>query len=76
MTNTLPGRPANPSEISFDRRCFKAAGARTVYKVSTALQSGPINFGEDLVAATAYARRTNREVRAVQETVWRRISWR
>ena len=79
MTNTtnIGPRPTNPSEISFDARCFADVGTQIEFSVSrSALHSGPAKFGTDRAAAEAYARKTGRQVTEHVVTIRRRISWR
>lgn len=78
MTNTtnIGPRPSNPSEISFDRRCFVQDGEQIEYRVSrSSLHSGPAKFGTDRAAAESYARRTGRPVTEHRVPIMRRISW-
>jgi len=71
-----PGpRPANPSEISFDPRCFAKVGERTEYAVGqSALHSGPRVF-TDRAKAEAWAKRVDRAVAEYTVLIRKRIKW-
>ena len=75
MARTLPARPADPREISFDRSCFRVVGHQLEYSVSRAYGRGPLRTTDQSVA-DAYALKTNRTVTVHRVEILERISWR
>jgi len=70
-------RPANPANISFDRRCFAQNGTTVTWIVGGNLAPNyPATFANE-ADAVAYARRTGRSayVRREESPRMVRISW-
>jgi len=72
---TLTGRPLNPSEISFDSRCFAPTGeVKTEYVVFGMAPRYPTVFA-DKANAEAFAKSRSAEVTVRHTQVMARVSW-
>ena len=71
----LGPRPADPSRISFDPRCFVQDDVEVHFTVGrSALYSGPKRFDREEDAAE-YARRVGRPYTRIETPRMRRIRW-
>lgn len=68
-------RPANPSAISFDRRCFAQDGVKVEFSVGAMAPNYPKKFGANEAAANEWSRKTGRPVIRHESPRMVRISW-
>ena len=67
--------PADPSTISFDRRCFAQDGIKVEFSVGAMAPNYPKKFGANEAAANEWARKTGRPVIRHESPRMVRVSW-